>query len=203
MTDHSEEITEEEAQREAAPVGGKHFRSAAIEDIAFGKREITLIAVPYNVEAVVPDWRPRATREKFMGGSFDGIESRTKNITLNRDHAPQRVIGVAKGFNTRDAKGLISTFKVSNTPLGDESLQLAADGVLHASIEFRARTQDMAIKDGVMTFYRAFLEHVGLTPIPAYEGADIINVRTGQSVAESPTPNLDIAAAILRDIAAR
>lgn len=183
--------------------GGPHVRSAAIEDVAFGKREITLIAVPYGVEAVVPDWRPQATREKFMGGSFDGIESRMSRITLNRDHSKERVIGGARAINTKDAKGLITTFKVSNTPLGDESLQLAADGVLFGSIEFGARSQDAAIKDGVMTFYRAFLRHVGLTPDPAYEGADIINVRTGESIADSPTPNLDLAAAILRDIAPR
>jgi len=198
-------MTEQLEDSEVAPVqfGGTHFRSASIEDVAFGKREITLIAVPYNVEAAVPDWRPRATHEKFMPGSFDGIESRTKNITLNRDHKPERVIGGARSFNTRDAKGLIATFKVSNTPLGDESLQLAADGVLHASIEFKARTQDTAIKNGVMTFYRAFLEHLGLTPIPAYEGADIISVRTGEPIADTPTPNLDLAAALLREISAR
>lgn len=183
--------------------GGQHVRSAAIDDVAFGKREITFIAVPYGVEAIVPDWRPQATREKFMGGSFDGIESRTRSITLNRDHSHERVIGAARGFNTKDPRGLIATFKVSNTPLGDESLQLAADGVLHASIEFGARSQDAAIKDGVMTFYRAFLRHVGLTPDPAYEGADVLNVRTGEPITDTPTPNLDIAAALLREMSAR
>lgn len=182
--------------------GGPHVRSAAIEEVAFGKREITLIAVPYGVEAVVPDWRPQATREKFMGGSFEGIESRIRHITLNRDHSRERVIGGARAFDTKDARGLIATFKVSNTPLGDESLQLAADGVLHASIEFAARSQDTAIKDGVMTFYRAFLRHVGLTPDPAYEGADILNVRTGEPIDDRPTPNLDRAAALLREMRA-
>lgn len=195
----------DEALEVATPAqfGGQHVRSASIEDVAFGKREITLIAVPYNVEAAVPDWRPQATREKFMAGSFEGIESRTRHITLNRDHARERVIGAARAFNTKDTKGLIATFKVSNTPLGDESLQLAADGVLHASIEFGARSQDAAIKDGVMTFYRAFLRHVGLTPDPAYKGADILNVRTGEAIDASPTPNLDLAAAILRELTAR
>lgn len=187
-------------QIEEPQFGGQHVRSAAIEDVAFGKREITLIAVPYGVEATVPDWRPQATREKFMSGSFEGIESRTSRITLNRDHSRERVIGAARAFNTKDAKGLIATFKVSNTPLGDESLQLAADGVLHASIEFGARSQDAAVKDGVMTFYRAFLRHVGLTPDPAYDGADILNVRTGESIVDSPTPNLDLAAALLREM---
>jgi uncharacterized protein len=181
----------------------QHIRSAAIDDVAFGKREITLIAVPYNEEAFVSDWRPEADRERFAPGSFDGIESRTRHITLNRDHSRERAIGAARAFNTKDAKGLISTFKVSNTPLGDESLQLAADGVLRASISFSARTQDMAAKDGLMTFYRAFLRHVALTPEPAYEGADVLNVRTGEPMSETPTPNLDLAAALLRELSAR
>jgi len=178
----------------------QHIRAAAIDDVAFGKREITLIAVPYNQEAIVPDWRPQADREKFMPGSFDGIESRTRQITMNRDHAAERVIAAARSFDTKSERGLISTFKVSNTPLGDESLQLAADGVLRASIAFAARSQDMAVKDGVMTFYRAFLRHVALTPEPAYEGAEVLSVRTGEPIDGIPTPNLDLAAAILREI---
>jgi HK97 family phage prohead protease len=181
----------------------QHIRAAAIDDVAFGKREITLIAVPYNEEAAVPDWRPEAERESFMPGAFDGIESRTRNITLNRDHERARVIGAGVAFDTKSDRGLISTFKVSKTPLGDESLQLAADGVLRASISFAARSQDMAIKDGVMRFYRAFLGHVALTPEPAYEGASVLNVRTGEAIEVSPTPNLDLAAALLREIAAR
>lgn len=181
----------------------QHIRAAAIDDVAFGKREITLIAVPYNEEAVVPDWRPEAERETFMPGSFDGIESRTKQITLNRDHSRERVIGSARAFDSKNERGLIATFKVSKTPLGDESLQLAADGVLRASISFAARSQDMAVKDGVMRFYRAFVGHVALTPEPAYEGANVLNVRTGEAMEISPTPNLDLAAALLREMSVR
>jgi uncharacterized protein len=180
-----------------------HFRTAVIDDVQFAKREITMIAVPYDQEAFVPDWRPQADREKFVAGSFDGIESRTKYITLNRDHERSRAIGAARAFNTKDTKGLISTFKVSATPLGDESLQLAADGVLRASISFTAKSQDMVIEDGVMQFHRAFLRHVALTPEPAYEGADVLNVRTGEPIADTPTPNLDLAAALLREMSAR
>lgn len=178
----------------------QHIRAAAIDDVAFGKREITLVAVPYNEEANVPDWQPEADRESFMPGSFEGIEGRTKQITLNRDHSRERVIGAGVQFDTKNEKGLIATFKVSKTPLGDESLQLAADGVLRASISFTARSQDMAIKDKVMRFYRAFLGHVALTPEPAYEGASVLNVRTGEAMEVSPTPNLDLAAALLREI---
>jgi len=181
----------------------QHIRAAVIDDVAFGKREISLIAVPYNEEASVPDWRPEAEREAFMPGSFDGIESRTKQITLNRDHSRERVIGAGVSFDTKNERGLIATFKVSKTPLGDESLQLAADGVLRSSISFAARSQDMAVKDGVMRFYRAFLGHVALTPEPAYEGASVINVRTGEAIEPSPTPNLDFAAQLLRELTAR
>lgn len=180
----------------------QHIRAAAIDDVAFGKREITLIAVPYNQEAVVYDWSGDATKEKFVPGAFAGIESRTKQITLNRDHERSRVIGVAQSFDTKSDRGLISTMKVSNTDLGTESLQLAADGVLRASVAFTARSQDMAVKDGVRSIYRAFLLHVALTPEPAYEGAEVIDVRTGEPIGDSDTPNLDLAAAILRELRA-
>lgn len=177
-----------------------HYRVAEIDDIAFGKREITLIAVPYNEEAVINDWGGETYKEKFLPGAFNGIESRTKQITLNRDHSRERVIGVAQAFDTKSQRGLISTWKVSSTELGTESLQLAADGVLRASIAFSARSQDMAVKDGVRSIYRAFLIHTALTPEPAYAGADVIDVRTGEPITPAPTPNLDLAAALLREI---
>lgn len=180
----------------------EHIRAAAIDDVAFGKREITLIAVPYNEEATVYDWGGEATKEKFVPGAFNGIESRTKQITLNRDHSRERVIGVGQSFDTKSQRGLISTMKVSNTDLGTESLQLAADGVLRASVAFTARSQDMAVKDGVRTIYRAFLRHIALTPEPAYEGAEVLDVRTGEPITDLVTPNLDLAAAILRELRA-
>lgn len=178
----------------------QHIRAAAIDDIAFGKREITLIAVPYNEEAEVYDWAGDATKEKFIPGAFTGVESRAKQITLNRDHERSRVIGVATSFDTKNERGLITTMKVSNTDLGTESLQLAADGVLRASIAFSARSQDMAVKDGIRSIYRAFLLHVALTPEPAYAGAEVIDVRTGEPMEDAPTPNLNLAAEILREL---
>lgn len=178
------------------------YRAAEIDDVAFGKREITLIAVPYNQEASVYDWGDGVNREKFIPGAFNGIESRAKQITLNRDHERARVIGVAQAFDTKSERGLIATMKVSNTDLGTESLQLAADGVLRSSVAFTARSQDMAVKDGVRSIYRAFLIHVALTPEPAYEGAEVIDVRSGEPFEDSPTPNLDLAAAILRELRA-
>lgn len=194
---------DEQIERDDSQFGGAHVRSAAIDDVKWAEREITLIAVPYNEEAVVPDWRPRADREVFIPGSFSGIEVRTQYITLNRDHSMERPIGVARHLDTKDTKGLIARFKVSETTLGDESLQLAADGVLRASIAFTARSQNMEIKDGVMRFHKAFLRHVALTPEPAYEGAGIINVRTGDLISQDiDTPNLNAAAAILREIQA-
>lgn len=178
------------------------YRAAQIDDVAFGKREITLVAVPYNQEAVINDWGGETYKEKFVPGAFNGIESRTRQITLNRDHSRERVVGVAKAFDTKSERGLITTMKVSDTPLGTESLQLAADGVLRSSIAFSARSQDMTVKDGVRSIFRAFLIHVALTPEPAYEGAEVIDVRTGEPFAPdpTPTPNLDIAAQILREL---
>jgi hypothetical protein len=61
----------------------------------------------------------------------------------------------------------------------------------------------MAVKDGVMRFYRAFVGHVALTPEPAYDGAAVLNVRTGEPIEDVDTPNLNLAAALLREMTAR
>lgn len=179
---------------------GQQFRAATIDEVAFGKREITLIAVPYDTETTINEWEG-PIREKFMPGSFAGVESRAKYITLNRDHSRERLIGTTKALDPKNARGLIATMRVSDTLLGTESLQLALDGALFASIAFSVRSQDMVIKDGIRTIYRAFLHHIALTPEPAYEGAEVLDVRSGEPLPPTPTPNLDIAAQILREIA--
>lgn len=171
-----------------------HYRTATIDDVAYGLRQITLIAVPYDVETLVNDGRG-TIREKFTRTAFTGIESRASRITVNRDHSRERAIGVVKTFNTTDRRGLIATVKISSTALGDESLQLAADGVLRASVAFSTKPKDAPVVNGLRTVNRAELHHIALTPEPAYEGAEVLDVRTGNPIRH--TPNLDQARQML------
>lgn len=170
-------------------------RVAQVADIDFAERVITFIAVPWNEETVVPGPDGEPIRERFERGAFSGIETRSPDnpVTINRDHDPHRVVGKAIAFNTEDERGLVVEAHISRTPLGDETLQLAADQVLRASVGFAARRSDAPIRNGLRSVKRAFLDHIGMLPNPAYAGATVLAVREQEVIqaTATPTPNLD------------
>lgn len=178
------------------------FRSAVVDGVDYDRREITLIAVPYNETAVV-EYRGQLLQEHVEPGAFDGIEVSSDHVTANRDHDYARTVGMATAYDTRDSRGLVTTLKVSRTPLGDETLQLAADGVLKASVGMLVRRSDQLIANGKRAIRRAFLDHIALVPSPAYKGAAVLSVREAQAadpaVADAPTPNLDAVLALLNE----
>jgi phage head maturation protease len=175
------------------------FRESEIAEVSYGKREITVIAVPYGQETLVDDGDGQL-REKFLAGSFAGIESRAGKVTANRDHRRDRVFGLVKQFDSKAENGLISVVKASDTDLGNETLQLARDGVLWASVGFGALRQHAPVVNGLRSIYKAFLQHLAFTPEPAYIGAEVIDVREVAQIQEQSVPNLELAHAILRDL---
>ena len=177
------------------------LRSAQVAGVDFEQRRITLIAVPYDEETIV-EYRGQLLRESVQSGAFEGIETRSKHVTANRDHDYARTIGKAVEYRTSDPAGLVAEIQVSRTPLGDETLQLAADGVLKASVGMLVRRSDQTIRDGLRRIHRAFLDHIALVPNPAYEGAAVLAVRQEQRQAESEqptTPNMDAILALLAE----
>lgn len=173
------------------------YADTSVESVDFAERVITLIAVPYGQRATVMH-RGQVVEEEVEPGAFRGVES-SAHVTANRDHKHERAIGKVVGYNHDDPRGLVTEIRVSKTPLGDESLQLAADGVLRASVGMLVRRSDQLIARGVRTIRRAFLDHVALVPNPAYMGAEVLAVRDNQAADEPPapaTPNLD---AVLQD----
>lgn len=175
------------------------FRTSSVSEVAYGKREITLIAVPYEQVTTINDGEG-PLREKFARGSFSGIESRAGKVTANRDHSPLRAFGLVKQFDSKAENGLIAVIRAAETDLGTETLQLAVEGVLKASIAFSARAYDAPIRDGLRTVYKAQLRHIAMTPEPAYEGAEVIDVRTGEPIDTPDMPNLAQAKEIIRSL---
>lgn len=174
---------------------GVELRSAQIAGVDFAERVIEIIAVPYSQETVV-EYRGEVLRELVEPGAFDGIEKTEWHVTANREHNYERTFGKVIGYRSGDPRGLISLLKVSETPLGDETLQLAADGVLKPSVGMVVRRGDQIIRNGLRRIKKAFLDHIALVPNPAYMGADVLAVRQGQRalMQEQPapaTPNLD------------
>ena len=87
-----------------------------------GRREISGIAVPYDVPAVVAD----GTSVIFKAGSLpvDG-----KNPRLYMNHDSTNAIGIVTD-RVDTPEGMLFTAKISKTQAGDEALILAMDGVL-------------------------------------------------------------------------
>jgi phage head maturation protease len=86
-----------------------------------------------------------------------------------------------------DKSGLVVDAKISNTPAGDETLELAHDGALFPSIGFAARGGDHRLDRRTMTrrINRAHLDHLSLVPQPAYDGARVESMRSGTQLETS------------------
>jgi len=133
-------------------------------------------------------------------GAYEGIEARNDRVRVNRDHDVTRTVGRAVRFHPSRQEGLVAEIRISETPLGEETLVLADDGVLDASAGFGLlRDRQGKVVPGAETWERTdrrrlnhlFLGHIGLTPEPAYETANVLAVRKAEKVPAGVTPNLD------------
>lgn len=199
MTD----LAEPTAAERHAPV---EIRSAAVAEVRYADRIVELIAVPYNEETVVP-YRGRMVTESILPGAFDGVEARLApsdgkrdRIPVNRDHDPRVTVGKVVGLHPSRDEGLVAEVRISPTIHGDEALQLAADDVLGASVGMLVRegaaNQRWSANNTRRHIVRAFLDHIALVANPAYAGAGVLSVRSGDGEStelwEPPsTPNLD------------
>jgi HK97 family phage prohead protease len=177
------------------------YRDAETLDVNFPQRTIDLIVIPYNEEAHVAI-NGRMVYESVLPGSFDGIEKRAGRIRVNRDHERQRTVGRALRFHPEDERGLIARVKISRTPLGDETLELAADETLDASAAFRPTEGAVDWVDKTHVRYsHCWLGHIAMTPEPAYDGARVLAVRAAdgepEPVDRAATPNLDAVRAVI------
>lgn len=170
-----------------APAGQLEFRSATPLGVSGHGRTVELIVMPYEQETIVAH-HGRMVREVCSRGAFAGIEKRGK-IPVNRDHQVERTCGKATSFDPHDPRGLVAQLRISRTTLGDETLALAEDGVLDASAGFMVEANGEQWEQGRSRrrLNKVFLHHIALTPDAAYEGANVLAVRT----TSSRTPNLD------------
>lgn len=161
-----------------------------VADVSESKRLIELIAVPYDEGAVVeyPRGSGRLVVESFAPGSFDGVQTRTRRIPINRDHDEQRLVGKAVALHPSRSEGLVAEIRIAPTLLGDETLVLAADGMLDPSVGFGAAPSNQRVwQDGQVRrrhVLKAFLDHIALTAQQAYEGAQILALRSSAALAE-------------------
>ncbi len=106
---------------------------SGVLDVNVSRRIISVIVAPYEQPALV-DYRNQIWREVYSPGAFDSLDgTNPERVRVNREHDRSDVVGKAVAFNTRDPRGLIAEIRIAATARGDDTLQLAAEGMLSAS----------------------------------------------------------------------
>jgi HK97 family phage prohead protease len=189
-------MTESETET-ARPAGELLYRTASLVGVSFPQRTIELVVMPYEEETLV-ERAGRMVREIISRGAFDGIERRANRIRVNRDHDLARTVGRALAFHPSRDEGLVGEIRIAKTPLGDETLTLADDGILDASAGFLPFPggEKWETRNRVRML-KCWLGHIALTPDPAYEGARVLAVRQAaerliEETQRPATPNLDL-----------
>jgi len=144
-----------------------------------GRREISGIAVPYGIPAVVAD----GTSVIFQAGSLpvDG-----KNPRLYMNHDSTNAIGIVTD-RVDTPEGMLFTAKISKTQAGDEALILAMDGVLDSVSVGVNPTKFTTAKDGTITVTAADWLELSMVPGPAFACAVITDIAA--SIHQEPENN--------------
>ncbi|GAA2082208.1 HK97 family phage prohead protease [Pseudolysinimonas kribbensis] len=156
---------------------------AALSDATDGERIVAGIAVPFGDPILVQSWGD-AWREQFTKATvFDGAE----RALLAWRHGD--VIGKLTTAESED-DGLRIEARISQTALGDEAYTLARDGVIDRfSIGFvpvEYSTEAQADGTDLVTYTRVQLLEVSLVPWPAYDAAEVSEVRSSNPTATPP-----------------
>lgn len=147
-------------------------RSFEIRTTDTEKREVEGIAVPYNDPINIGGgWQ-----ERFEKGAVD----LSSDVKLFRDH--KDVIGKVIELSETD-EGLLVRAKVSETNLGNETLNLVKDGAIRSFSVGFIPLQDEK-QDKTIIRKKVDLKEISLVVFPAYDKATVTEVREEQVVAE-------------------
>ncbi len=140
-------------------------RSFEIRATDAEKREVSGIAVPYNDTIDIGGgWS-----ERFEKGAVD----LNANVKLFRDH--NEIIGVVTAMEESD-EGLLIRAKISETVLGNETLNLVKDGAIRSfSVGFIPVIDEK--KNNTIIRKKVNLKEVSLVAFPAYDKAEVLSVR--------------------------
>lgn len=186
--------------------GPIEYRAAALDGVDFGQRIITVVAAPYEQPAPV-EYRGSVWLEVYHRSTFNGAEGAPHRIRANRSHDETRTVGkVLRFYPDHPVSGLVADVKVAKTALGDETLALADEECLSASLAFAVPRGGERLERQSMTRHidKAYMRHLSFVENAAYTGAQVLSVRHDSLEVDqrSPliTPNLDEAIAEMKDI---
>lgn len=147
-------------------------------------RTLVGVVVPYGV-----DTRIGRYVESFAAGAFAGVDPNLVPLLAAHEHA---ALPIGRTVDlVEEARGLVGSFHVAETPKGDEVLALARAGVpLGLSVGFRP-TQDRWNTDKTRVVrVRAQLAEVSVVGVPAYNDARVEAVRALADQHARPLLNL-------------
>jgi phage head maturation protease len=183
---------EESPATAEAPDAPILYRSSSVVGVNYAQRIIEFVAAPYDEEAVVM-WRGEPWRELFLRGAWDGIEKRPNRVKVNREHDKTRTVGKVVNFWPSREEGLVGAARIAKTPLGDETLALADDECLGASVGYAAPPRyvslDKSAQPGLRRVKRAFMDHLSFVSDPTWESAAVLSVRSATE--PPPATNLE------------
>jgi HK97 family phage prohead protease len=133
-----------------------------------GRREITGIAVPYDVAATVSD----GTTVIIKQGALP-VDGKAPRLYMNHDST--NAIGIVTE-RVDTPEGMMFTAKISKTQNGDDALILAQDGVLDSVSIGINPVKYTTAKDGTVTVTAADWIELSLVPVPAFAGAIITDI---------------------------
>lgn len=212
--DDSESVARRKAMAQAAAMGDlpgerrsdtgieifERSSPAVLEDVNFRDRIIDVIAVPWDEEAEIV-WRGEPWKEVFDRGALNEAAQQRARIPVNRQHNRADTVGrIVRLDPTGHQRGALASVKIARTERGDETLQLASEGMLGASVGyFLRKMSDVLVLRRSMTrrVQRAFLDHLSMVEDPAYKGAETVAVHDlwtpHPAAGEQPlrTPGLD------------
>lgn len=156
----------------------REFQSDMEVRAAGDGRTVHGIAVPYDVPAEIFEWG-HTYRESFAHGAFARtIAERGDRVKFLSQHDSTKPLGRATSLR-EDARGLYAEFRVSKTPLGDETLELIRDGALDSfSIGFLPVQPAADYHGAEVRRTEVKLREVSAVTFPAYEGALVAGVRS-------------------------
>lgn len=140
-------------------------RSFEIRETNTEAREVIGRAVPYNETIDIGG----GDKEQFVRGSVD----LNSHVKLFRGH--KEIIGKVNHMEERE-DGLWIKAKISNTKLGDETLELVKDGAIRSFSVGFIPVEDVK-QDRTIIRKKVNLKEVSLVDFPAYENASVTEVR--------------------------
>lgn len=156
-----------------------------IRSVDTDARTIHGVVVPYDEISYLT---PNPSGERVIRGAFTkSARQRAGKIFLFREHDHAHPVGRAVAFDDGDA-GLLGSFQIRASALGDETLADVREGYLPAlSVGFKA-LQTRRARDGAVEVVEGSLVEVSLVALGAYDGARVLAVRTAYNLANFPAP---------------